>query len=161
MSNCHCDGGGTGYVPSLCVTHGPQITKASETEVQFLGHKISEIRETPPTSEPSFHSHRHNFSLQPCCQMKFDTCDSTVNPGWDLNRTEMIIFLFLFLFPASISSLPLPISLPLLSLAPGTEKAWPLRFPPSLRLVLNTQQIKAQARKLTLAIYFKPPHPSR
>lgn len=114
-----------------------------------------------PTSEPSFHSHRHNFSLQPCCQMKFDTCDSTVNPVWDLNRREMIIFLFLFLFPASISSLPLPISLPLLSLAPGTEKAWPLRFPPSLRLVLNTQQIKAQARKLTLAIYFKPPHPSR
>lgn len=35
----------------------------------------------------------------------------------------------------------------------GAEKAWPLRFPPSLRLVLNTQQIKAQAWKLTLAIY--------
>lgn len=39
----------------------------------------------------------------------------------------------------------------------GTEKAWPLRFLPSLRLVLNTQQIKAQAWKLTLAIYLKIP----
>lgn len=40
---------------------------------------------------------------------------------------------------------------------PGAEKAWPLRFLPSLRLVLNTQQIKAQAWKLTLAIYLKIP----
>lgn len=103
------------FPPCLC--HGPQITKASESEVQFLGPKISEIRETPPTSEPSFHSHTDTtFLLQLRCQMKFDTCDSTVNPGCDLNRREMIVFSLPFPFscfhlqPPSPNLAPSPFS---------------------------------------------------
>lgn len=73
-------------LPSLSVScPPPQITKVSEIEVQFLRRKISEIRETPNLRIALSHSHRHDFPLQPCCQMEFDTCDSAVNPGRDLN----------------------------------------------------------------------------